>query len=242
MSDLKKHKGLAIAHMNIRSVWPKLDTLKLLLQNDVDIDILGLSESWLTSGLSDNLVSIPNYDIIRMDRNWRDEEMAINDNIKKGGGVCLYIKSNINYSTHSLCMYNVSCRNVECQWVKIIHEKQRNVVIGNVYRLPQGNVKMFTNYLEGVIENIDMESEDLILMGDFNIDFLDKKTNDFKLITTLLRQVGLDIHIKEPTHHSKNRNSCLDQIVSNSNFIENSGVENYNISDHFLVFIIRNFF
>ena len=70
MSDLKKHKCLVIAHMNIRSLWPKLDTVNILLQNDIDIDILGLSESWLTNSLTDYLVNISNYDIIRLDRNW----------------------------------------------------------------------------------------------------------------------------------------------------------------------------
>ena len=239
MSALKRHKGLAIAHMNIRSLWPKLDMLKLLLQNEVDIDILGLSESWLTGSLNDNLVNIPNYDIVRNDRNWGEKTTDINGKFKKGGGVCIYVKHNINYSTHSLCMFNVSCQNVECHWVKIIQENQRNIVIANIYRPPQGNVKKFVDYLEGVIENLDLDREDLILLGDLNIDFMDKKSSDFKQIDSLLSQIGLVAHIKEPTHFSKNRNSCLDQIVSNSNFIETCGVENFNISDHLMVYVIR---
>ena len=75
-------------------------------------------------------------------------------------------------------------------------------MIGNLYR--QGNVKHFIDYLEGVIENIDLDHEDLILMDDFNIDFLDKKSKEFTQIATLLRQVGLETYIKEPTHFSKN--------------------------------------
>ena len=193
MSDLKKHKDLATAHMKVRSLWPKLNMLKMLLQNEVDIDILGLSESWLTCSLQDNLVNIPNYDIVRNDRNWREVTMDVNGNFKKGGGVCMYIKHNINYSTHSLSIFNASCQNIECQWVKIIQENQRNIVIANLYRPPQGNVKKFVDYLEGVVENLDLDKEDLILLGDFNIDFLGKKSNDFKQIALLLGQIGLTL-------------------------------------------------
>ena len=135
MSNLKNHKGLAIAHLNIRSLWRKLDILKINLQDDFDIDILGISESWLTKWLEDRMVDIPNYDILRCDRNWSDDNVDTNngDKVKKRGGFCMYIKNDIHYSTHSMCMYNVSCKNVECQWVKILHDKQRNVIIGNIY-------------------------------------------------------------------------------------------------------------
>ena len=151
----------------------------------------------------------------------------------------LYIKHNINHTTQLVNMYNFSCLNVECQWVKIVQDKQRNIVLGNVYRPPQGNIKNFVDYLEGVFEQVNLDHEDLILMGDLNIDFLEKTSNDYKQIESLLRQVGMEIHIKEPTHYSHQKNSCLDQIISNSNFIEHSGVTDFNISDHLMVFIIR---
>ena len=132
MSDLKNHKGLAIAHLNIRSISDKIDVLKINLQNDIDIDIFGISETWLTKGLSDNLVNITNYDILRCDRSWSEDNNNIDDNIniKKGGGVCMYIKNDMN-------AYDVSCKNVECHWARIIQEKQRNVIIGNLYRPPK---------------------------------------------------------------------------------------------------------
>ena len=208
MPDLKVHKGLAIAHLNVRSLWNKLNVLKINLQNELNIDIIGISESWLTNNLDDNLINIPNYNIIRHDRKWEE-----NGNVKIGGGVCVYIKNDINYSTHALSMYNISCINVECQWVRIIKKKQRNVVIGNVYRPPQGKVKNFVDYIEGVMENLNLDCEDIILMGDFNIDFLDKTSSEYKQMNSLMRHAGLDAYIQEPTHFSGNKNSCLDQII-----------------------------
>ena len=223
----------------MRSIWKKLDVLKINLQNDYNIDILGVSETWLNSSLDDNMLNIQNYNIIRNDRSWNDDVTNTNSKVKRGGGVCMYIKNNIKFSTHALEMYNVSCRNIECQWVKILLDKQRNIVIGNIYRPPQGNIKNFVEYLEGVIENLDLSKEDLVLMGDFNIDFLDKTSNDLKIMEPFTTQIGLDKYIQFPTHYSNNKNSCIDQILSNSNFIESGGVENLNISDHQMVFIIR---
>ena len=100
-------------------------------------------------------------------------------------------------------------------------------------------MKNFIDYLEGVFEHLDLAREDLILMGDFNIDFLDKNSQDFKLLNNLIKQTGLDILINKPTHFSSQKNSCIDQILTNSNFIENSDVEDFNLSDHQLIYTIR---
>ena len=239
MSKLKHHKGLAVAHLNVRSLWKKLDSIRINLHEDFDIDILGISESWLSSGIEDNLVNISNYSLIRNDRAWSENDSIIEGNIKRGGGVCMYIKKSINYITLSLGTLDISCKNVECHWVKVMLEKQRNIIICNVYRPPQGNMKCFVEYMENVLENIDSEREDIIIMGDMNVDFLEKTGNDYKIINSFITQFGLDTCIKEPTHFSTNRNTCIDQFLTNSNYIDCCGVENLNISDHQLIFLIR---
>ena len=47
--------------------------------------ILALNETRLDSSISDDLVSVDGYDLIRADRN------------RNGGGVCIYARCNINY-------------------------------------------------------------------------------------------------------------------------------------------------
>ena len=124
----------------------------------------------------------------------------------------LYINNKLQYSTTGLQLYNVSCKNIECQWIKIILKNQRNVIIGNLYRPPQRNVQNCIHYLEGVIENFDLTKEDVFIMGDYNIDFLNKTDNSCKLITEFCKKSGLDTSIKLGTHFSKFKNSGLDQI------------------------------
>jgi hypothetical protein len=53
-----------------------------------DIDLLFLSESWLTPKISDCMVCPPGYDIIRQDRQ--------DPNKSRGGGVCVLYKSFLN--------------------------------------------------------------------------------------------------------------------------------------------------
>ena len=51
------------------------------------IDFLGVSEIWLTSGMSDSIVSVPGYNLIRSDNH---------SGIKKHG-IALFIKDSIKY-------------------------------------------------------------------------------------------------------------------------------------------------
>ena len=80
-------KGLKIAHLNIQSLRNKIDHLNILL-HDNNIDILCITETWLTNEIDDSEISIPGYSICRNDR----------DNLERGhGGIINYIINGINY-------------------------------------------------------------------------------------------------------------------------------------------------
>ena len=80
-------KGLKIAHLNIQSLRNKIDHLNILL-HDNNIDILCITETWLTNEIYDSEISIPGYSICRNDR----------DNLERGhGGIINYIRNGINY-------------------------------------------------------------------------------------------------------------------------------------------------
>ena len=72
-------------------------------------------------------------------------------------------------------------------------------------------------------------------MGDFNIDMLDKKSPTTKKLLDLIKPFGLRQLIKHPTRYSKDKNSSLDQIFTNSDFISNCGVCDINLSDHQMI-------
>ena len=61
-----------------------IDGLRILL-NDQYFNIVAINETRLDPTIADNLVQIDGYTILRKDRN------------TNGGGVCLYLRSTINY-------------------------------------------------------------------------------------------------------------------------------------------------
>ena len=83
--DFTQFRGLKVAHLNMRSVYPKLDSLKLWLLNQ-PFDVFTVSETWLKPSITDNEIQIPGYSCVRSDRLH-----------KTGGGTMAYVRNGIPY-------------------------------------------------------------------------------------------------------------------------------------------------
>ena len=79
---------------------------------DSKIDILAINESKLDNTINDHEIYIPGYEIIRRDR-------QING--LRGGGVCFYLRSNLNFRVCEELMIDwLECLTVEiisCQYL-----------------------------------------------------------------------------------------------------------------------------
>ena len=84
LSDLK---GITKAHGNCRSLYPKIDEVKVMLKFS-KLEMLFISETWLTDAINDSLVDIPGYNTFRMDRDTSLGKF-------RGGGLIAYIKADI---------------------------------------------------------------------------------------------------------------------------------------------------
>ena len=78
-------KGLHFIHLNTRSLPPKVDELRLIASSS-KAAIIGITETWLDDSVSDTEINIPGYLLYRQDRK------------RSGGGVCIYVRSDIHYS------------------------------------------------------------------------------------------------------------------------------------------------
>ena len=114
LNDIQNAKGIHFAHLNVRSLMNKWDTFKVQFNNS-NIHVLGLSETWLNDNIPSNLLKLSS-DYIRNDRKWSDNP---ENNVKKGGGVGLFINSKLDYCDLPYEKYNCSNKNIECQWVSI---------------------------------------------------------------------------------------------------------------------------
>ena len=229
-------KGIHFTHLNIRSLYNKIDSFRLFLENS-NITVATISETWLTGAIPDSLVNVPGYNILRNDRKTKN----LNGHTKKGGGVALYVKDNITVDVTYLNHLNKSTEILETQWVILEFEYMKNIIVCNTYRPPQGNAVDMINTLSNDINSIQrLEKYDLFVLGDMNINLKDIHNPQCKLLKNQMAQLGLTQHIKDATRYNKHgSHSLIDLIFSNSNCISRSGVANYSLSDHELVFITK---
>ena len=237
MNDHKKQgplqqKGIHIVHLNLQSLRNKLDQLNLYLNNS-PINVLTFSESWLSSSIPDNMLDINGYTLYRNDRSWRENPQS---DIKRGGGVGAYILSSYTIAESDLKYLNTSNKDIESLWIKLIMPKQKDIIIGTIYRPPMGDVKTCTKYLVDTITTItERHNAELFLLGDFNVNYLDTNSSSYKELKTLLHMTDLKQYIETPTRF----NSLLDLAFSNSKHISQASTLDYNISDHSAILITR---
>ena len=75
--------NMSIAHININTIWNKIDEIKLLL-NEGLFQILAISKTKLDSTYNSSLLQHPHYRMLRRDR-------------KRGsGGLLMYIKNSVS--------------------------------------------------------------------------------------------------------------------------------------------------
>ena len=66
-ADFKVRNGLGFMHMNVRSLVPEIDLIRVWVLTS-DPDVLVLSETWLKKSVSDTSISIADYNLFRVDR------------------------------------------------------------------------------------------------------------------------------------------------------------------------------
>ena len=236
IDDIGLAKGMHIAHMNVRSIVNKWEIFKTHFSSS-NLHILGISDTWLNNKLPNELFSLSNeYCLYRNDRGWTETG---NLNVKKGGGVAIYVKNNLKSSNVEFQHLNNNSRDIESQWISIRQPNCKTIIIGNIYRPPQGNIENFVQVLEQNLDSIDSNVAEIFMMGDFNIDMCDKKNQSTKKLIEITKSYGLRQLIKHPTRYSSDKDSILDLIFTNSDFISNSGVCDINLSDHQMVLATR---
>lgn len=128
-------KGFIIAHINCRSLLPKVDFLRHLMI-DKPVGVLRLCETWLKSSIPDSMVDLPGYNLIRHDRS-----TLVAGRSKVGGGIGMYITDSIQFKLHSNAY--LSTLDIECCAITLLIEQCRNSLIISFYRPPSGNVENY---------------------------------------------------------------------------------------------------
>ena len=112
-------------------------------------------------------------------------------------------------------------------------------MISTWYRPPKSPPESI-GFFENLIGKIDAENVELYLLGDVNCNLQSSTLHMFTDILNVLDVCGLTQLIKEPTRICATTQTLLDLCITNCpEKITNSGVIHLGISDHALVYLIR---
>ena len=235
LNEVTSQKGFKVIHLNIRSLVNKYEQLKYELENN-EVDIFSISESWLTEGVSTNILNITGYNLIRHDRHFIDVDTGLP---KRGGGLCIYYNKHLNCDVNKWERYNISNCDVELQVVEFHREKARNILFLNVYRPPNGNVENMVNCLNLALTNIPrLDRKDIVVMGDFNVNMSSYNIEKRKL-TRFGQLNNLEQLVKQPTRTTSTTANILDLIFCNMTHVHSSGIIDMFLSDHVPVYIVK---
>ena len=79
----------------------------------------------------------------------------------------------------------------------------------------------------------------MVVMGDFNINYADKKSTNFDKLCVLESKYNLRQLIKKPTRVTAHTRSTIDLIFTNIIHVSESGAINHPIADHLPVYFIK---
>ena len=225
VSSIPNERGFKMAFLNIVSLPKKIDEINCSMANKF-IDLIAFNETRLDANITDNMINIDGYDVVRKDRS------------RNGGGVCIYLRSSINYKVRN----DLVPTELEVVCIEITKPHSKPFLVTTVYRPPSASSEFFDHF-EKLIKAIDNENKEMFILGDLNCDMLktDSDSNiPTKKIKSLYELYQLTQLIDEATRVTMTTTSLIDHIVTNTpEKISDSGVIHTGISDHSLVFAIR---
>ena len=144
---------------NARSMMNKMDEIFGSVSVNL-CDIVVIVESWLTSSVTNELISMPGYVTCRKDR----------PNNQRGGGLCTFINSRFNFV--ELC--ELSEPEIESQWFLIKPDRLprgiNSIIFGTVYHPPQNDDKTLRSHLFKCLDSslTAHPNSAIVVVGDFN--------------------------------------------------------------------------
>lgn len=192
------HKHLKSVHINAQSLMAHIYEIKEIFKRN-NVDIIGVSESWLKPSIQSKEVAMSGYTIFRNDR--------LN---KIGGGVAVYIREELKPKLIYTSPSEYSAK-PEFLFVEIGLSGVGALLLGVCYRPPKvGHLSDFENALIRLMPGYSR----VLLMGDFNTDLLkDKHRYDYRLLTSMFESCNLTILPLQPTHHTAETDTLIDLMV-----------------------------
>ena len=186
-------------NINAYSIRNETDIILKILQNE--IDILKITEFWLTNNETDIAISrsiTPSgYKFIHLPRpNGRG----------RGGGIALVYRDTLKMEEQQIETFS-TFEHMEL----LLTAGNSSIRIVPVYRPPKTLHSLFLEQFEILMDSVMTKPGKLLCIGDFNIHFENERCRASRNFRAMLNGLGLDQRVTEPTHE---KNHTLDLVIT----------------------------
>ena len=205
-----------IGHINARSLIPRLDEVNDLLQRH-QLDILCVSETWLTTHVLDRVLVFPGYDIHRNDRS-TSRTTGTRSGPPRGGGVAIITADRLRVVRLKMSMTEPT---VESLWLSVSGPGRSTAVVGAIYRPPGAPTSRIIDSLRAELQGAVATGKPVFVLGDFNIDLLKSNGPGVRIFNTALNDLNLHQLVDQPTHLHPTP-TLLDLILTSETGLQDS--------------------
>ena len=134
---------------------------------------------------------------------------------RRGGGLCNFLLESLSYKVRDDLVVNSSA--IECLCVETLNQNSKSIVLNLPYRPPNGDPNEIENHFKNIISKREITNNELVLVGDFNINVFDFNENKMvQNFVNLMFRHGLIPTINKPTRVARNTVTAIDHIITNS--------------------------
>ena len=185
------------------------------------------SETWLRPEIDSSILLFPGKKIFRLDKTAPCGKT-------RGEGVCIFVSKKRPPFTEINLICPALTRDSEILTVNVTKPNTNWLIIRCVYKPPIGTSDLLIEFLKKMYTGI---SREIWLLGDFNVDNLDR-ANENRL-KYLKKKNGMKQLINVSTRPNLRGGTCIDWIATNTDFVNLSGVLDIIISDHLPVYCVK---
>lgn len=203
----------------MQSIGNSINELQALLENHEECACVCITEHWKTNEQL-NKYGFENFCLATS---------YCRQETNRHGGCAIYVKHGYRFSEKK----EISKMSIEGEFECCACEVEmgvRKLVVLSIYRPPTGNFHIFLEKLEQCLTKYVNENSEVVIAGDFNVDFL-KNTQEMLELVSLINSFNIQHTISEYTRITHTSKSCIDNILTNVDY-DSAEVLQSMISDH----------
>ena len=189
-------KNLIFLHVNINSIKEKYENIDDILVKRY-ADVMCITESKLSKTYLDSEFKCQGFKLYRKDK------------ASNSGGMMVWVRSDIPQERQhqmEIVSYN---HHIENMVIKLTIRKQKWYILV-IYKNPKVAHQTFIDLFSNLIDKVQADAQEIIIMGDVNIDM--QKKNDL-MTTDICNIYGMRNMIKQPTCFKKPEGTLIDPVI-----------------------------